>query len=919
VSLPLVSTPGTPPTEKPKAPFSEADADAFFGRQWRGLMEWFKSPEWLKWLWGCVEYIFTRLVALVFGLASVMGAKLAEGIAKAEDLSQPAFEQLTRAAIKDLLGVEVQIGGVGKPGERGHHAHVARDMGDAVIKSLFGEVTGASAQTLGPSDANARRFLTAMLQLAFEGWLEGWVAEALSVGQLETFADLDDTLVNALGLGRLSRRVLAPPMSILIEQPFTWLLNRTYRPTLLGSGEAIRQHLRGRYTRERLFSELALAGYKDEDIEALIATHQRFFSVPELVFLNEMENWTDQECVQHLRDQGYSEEMAKAAMALARAEKIDGYKRQAAGIAGAAYEERDIDEGQFRRVLDSLDLPTYEREWIFRTWGLRREFNIKHLSMSDLSDAVKRGILTIADFRREVLTMGYSLADAQTLELMLLEDIRTAEEAKAAKERAAREREEARRRRQQELEDRRREAEARAAERGISLAQEEALVLRGLRTLDQYGDWLRAEGYAAQAVSDLVELLGDRIEEARTAAERKEELAAAAARKKLSLAELERAVKLQLMSVDEYRSQLAAIGFSDEDRQLLATMLQKELDQAAAAAQAKAAAQQALAVQHIALADLELAVRRGLRSVDQYHAELLARGFAEGDADLLADLLRQDLAADQAARDRQAEIAAALKKRKISLAELQAAVRAGIATMAEYRATLAREGYSDTDIDLLVRLLRLQIDADRQAAEKRKQAETRLAEAHISLSDLERAVKLGVTEIATYKAALAKAGFSTEDQMILTQALLAEVAKIREAQQKEAAAAKAAAKRKISLSDFERAVRLGLRTVVEYQALLAELGYGPPDQQTLVQLLQLQMAQDQAAQQKRQEAETTLAARGLSLSQMERAVLEGVKTLAEYRAWLIEQAYAPEDADVLLALLELRLAAQAQRQQGPSI
>jgi hypothetical protein len=147
--------------------------------------------------------------------------------------------------------------------------------------------------------------------------------------------------------------------------------------------------------------------------------------------------------------------------------------------------------------------------------------------------------------------------------------------------------------------------------------------------------------------------------------------------------------------------------------------------------------------------------------------------------------------------------------------------------------------------------------------------------------------------------------------------LTAELAQIRAAEKKRAEAEKAAAKRQISLSDLERAVRLGVRTVVEYQGVLQALGYSAQDQQTLVALLQLQLRQDQAARAKRQEVETAVAARGLSLSQWERAVLEGIRSLAEYQAWLREQGYGEEDAATLVALLQLELAARAAREQAP--
>jgi hypothetical protein len=915
--MPFEMMPQKPPapTEKPKIEFPAAELDAFFARQWKGLLDWLKAPEFLKFLWDECEYIFTRTIGLILRACGYAGAYLAKTLLTSEELMDPALDELASVALKDLLGVEVQIGGVGKPGQAGSRTHVYTNMGQAVLGSLFGDYTGATARELQPGSEGASRFLTTVTRLSFEGWLKGWVAELFSAGQLETFGDLDDILVQSLGLGRLSRRVMAPPLSILVEQPFTWLLNQTFRPTRLGSGELIRQYLRGRTTREELFAEHALMGYRDPDTEALLATHQRFLSDTDVRFLIDRGVWTEAIGLQHLQDAGYSPELAKTTIALEQERVSETYRRQAAGIVTDAYAARDIEVDSVRRQLSLLGFPQWEQDWMRMIAEYRREFSFRNLSLGDTEQAVKRGIVGIGDFRSACYKLGYSPDDARTLELLLMTDISDKAAADKVKAEIAAAKALEQKAKAEEQAARRREIEAELAVKEISLPQIEALVRRGLRTVEQYRQALRAAKYAADDVNALAELLEGQIDDARAEAERREELRAEAAKRKLSLSDLERAVKLNFMSVEEYRSQLAGAGFSDNDRGLLAGMLQRELDLAIENEARKVEAARRLAERQVSLDDLERAVRLGQRSVDQYRARLTQEGFLPDDADLMADLLRADLAADQEARERRAEIDAKLKRKKISLGELEQAVRAGVRTMPDYRNVLVREGYSDEDAELLVRLLQLQIDADRQAADKRKEAEATLAERHIALSDVERAVKLGVLDMAAYKRVLTREGFIAEDQTTLVTLLTTEISGIRDAERKRAEAEKAAAKRNITLADIERAVRLGLRTLVEYQGVLASLGYAAQDQSTLVSLLQLQIAQDQAAQLKRQEAETALAPRSLSLSQFERAVVEGLRSSLEYRAWLREQGFGEEDAATLVALLQLDLAARAQRER----
>ena len=124
------------PKPQPKIGFPEAEADALLGRLAMPVLDWLKTESFLVWVWGAVSYIFTRVIALAVGLCGIVAAGIATIIAESEEISQPAFDKLTRVAIKDLLGVDVQIGGVGKPGQRGHHGPVASSMAARITKGV---------------------------------------------------------------------------------------------------------------------------------------------------------------------------------------------------------------------------------------------------------------------------------------------------------------------------------------------------------------------------------------------------------------------------------------------------------------------------------------------------------------------------------------------------------------------------------------------------------------------------------------------------------------------------------------------------------------------------------------------------------------------------------------------------------------
>ena len=141
--------------------------------------------------------------------------------------------------------------------------------------------------------------------------------------------------------------------------------------------------------------------------------------------------------------------------------------------------------------------------------------------------------------------------------------------------------------------------------------------------------------------------------------------------------------------------------------------------------------------------------------------------------------------------------------------------------------------------------------------------------------------------------------------------LSVELATVRAAEKRRRDAEAAATRQQISLADLERAVIAGVRSVAEYRMQVGALGFSVQDQETLAALLALRVEQDQAARRRREVVERELAVRGLSLSQFERAVVEGVRTLDAYAGWLAEQGYPEVDVATLVALVEIQMVARA--------
>jgi hypothetical protein len=857
-------------------------------------------------------YVISQALGLTLGLIIKFGSWVASNLVRifmiGREASDNSFDEITRVAIKDLLNVDVSITGAGKPGtgQQRHDAH--KEIGAGILRALFVDGAPTDHGTLVPSDAGAQRYLTLATKLALEGWLEGWLMEALSAGQMETFAELKDVFANVLGLNGIGPRVMGPALDILCVTPYEWQLNKQYRPKLLSARQLARLIKQKKIQPDIAREMLARQGYTDDAINALMAEDDKHFPANDLDYMYARGLISNDDAAAQLVAEGWHEDQARTILALEQDRRYDTFQRRLAEMATVAYGNNAIERDKLDAVLQSSGIPDRERAFYVLQAQLARELTHKELSEGDMEKAYKLGFRGVNDYRAFLKRLGYSDVDAQTKELLLIAEVDNATKAKAAKDAADKQRAADKAARDAELAKKRQEAADRAAHHGLSLGQFEGLVRDGSRTLAQYESFIAAQGYSAQDAADLADELANQLAARKAAEDRRAELARQAKVKGISVADVEKSTRLGLLSIDDYGAFLSQHGYTDEDRATLVRLLQEEIDDATEAEQAKADAKAKLAEKRISLDSLTRAVRAGLQTVDDYRARLTAEGFTDDSADVMVSLLQSDLAADDAARARRDQVAAAAAKKKLSLSDLERAVRSGVRPIGDYRAAVAGLGFATADQDTLVNLLQLDIDADKDAAKRRQVAADALLVKHITLSEVERAVKLGVMTTDQYRAFLIKQGFVADDVSVLVSSLVAEVAAVAKVKAARDAAAKRAPSPDLSEATMRRAVLAGVRSPIEYQVLMQSQGYDASEVATFVGLLNDELAQHKSALARQGAVDTALLKKGISLSDFRAAVKAGVKSLDDYTAFLTEQGYGIEDTSTLGDLLSIQIA-----------
>lgn len=354
---------------------------------------------------------------------------------------------------------------------------------------------------------------------------------------------------------------------------------------------------------------------------------------------------------------------------------------------------------------------------------------------------------------------------------------------------------------------------------------------------------------------------------------------------------------------------------------------------------ATAHARRGIRRQRITSTHMRALVLDGIASVHDYTAALEREGYPPLDVTLLELSLRKEQQADhdleqakaekkradeQRARDaaaekarRETEIEAARARTFPALAEYRRAYVRGFVDRQAYADALVREKLGDDDVQFLLEgadFDREQYLQDQATAEQKKADHVATG---LSVATLEQAVLKGILTIGEFDSTLAKEGIPDDDRRLLVQLLQAKLEDQAAADEKRADADARAALRSTSLQEWERAVRLGVRSRSEYAAFLQALGLPEPARALILDVLDVQLEADDQAKATRAEKQSVTAPAGLSLAQRRRAVVAGVRPRAFYEQALLAAGWSVDDQlaelDLVDVEIEARVAAEEKR------
>jgi len=458
---------------------------------------------------------------------------------------------------------------------------------------------------------------------------------------------------------------------------------------------------------------------------------------------------------------------------------------------------------------------------------------------------------------------------------------------------------------------RRVEADRAAARRGRAGDLERAAV-RGLVPIARYTDALAAD-YDADTVAIMTALVEEERQKYLDQQQRAADAAQRAKGKGLDVGALSQAVLEHVLTIQEFGARLAQLGFTPADAAVLTETLAARLADATAAKTTRDRAVGEAKRRAIDLPRLEQLVRRGVRPIGDYRAQLEALGYDEADRAALVELLSLKIADDQAAGAARAAKDAGAAPGQLTIAQFRRAVLLGLQTPAAFDVFLTTQGLSADEHALIMAELADDLAQADAARQRRTQAGGPVSARELPLDTVRRAARLGIIDVPTYQDRLTRDGYSADDVALETALLLTEIADVQAARLRRDQVTRDLGTKGLTLAELARAVKAGVQHLEAYRAAAVAAGLTADAVDTLTRVLADELTATTAAKARRAAIATTLQAKDVSLAALEDRVRAGALTLDAYYDQLINAGLSPVDAEVLWSLLSDELAAPAAR------
>lgn len=561
--------------------------------------------------------VAATIVEFGIEVTSEIGKRVGESVDEFEQTAGPEIEKAAAVALSDFFGVSISAAQISRGRSPGQRFAFAENLGSFVLEQMFGAFDVPGGITPDSGREGAERMLGFNIGSTIEAWLGSVVAATPLTRWIPNWADLDEIMMQALGLGRMNRRIMGPLLKVLVADPFLWDLNRTFTPALHGTADLVRLVNRRIISEADFFEKMSWHGFDQDKATQLRLTRSRLpekEDIAKMLELGIIDAGKTQEIFEGL---GFTESGAEAMVAVTEDDRIRNINNAVESTATAMFRDREIDEAEYNVVLGKAGRSPAEIELLVGLGRVQRS-RPRALPRGVLEKAFREGFIPIGRLREYYETEGFSLDDRVLLEEMAAVDRLEAE----ARDKAAREKAQG--------------ADFRALPRG----QIERAYIDGLIPRARLVDYYDAREFSPADAAVLLELAEDR----KTAADLKlaEALKKAAEPgfAKLPRSSIEEAFIRDVVSGGRLQDWYKANNFNPQEIPILLSNVRARKDARAERLEAELARANRPDFTELPRSVMETAFITGLVDAGRLSNWYEARGFRAAEIPLLLELVR---------------------------------------------------------------------------------------------------------------------------------------------------------------------------------------------------------------------------------------------------------------------------------------
>lgn len=296
---------------------------------------------------------------------------------------------------------------------------VLREMAETTGAAVYDAIISMAVEGLPSMPSGLleriRRFIGTITLLSAAPRMAGVLAEATTGGKVRNVGHILSEAYWNLGLGFVTWQMTSPLIQNAIGNRLDEAARRVYRPTRFTMPQVMELYAKGMVDGSYVLDALRNLGYRDEDIDKVIALSYRTFTEPQVQSMVNAGIMTAQEAVKHLRAAGYSADQINKLIQLWNWERLENRRTVALSTARSAFKKGIIGENRFRQILADLK---YTPEAIDIEVALvkgEKQTEERDLTVSQIKEAYQKGVLGTPETRKQLLEMGYDAQEAAVL------------------------------------------------------------------------------------------------------------------------------------------------------------------------------------------------------------------------------------------------------------------------------------------------------------------------------------------------------------------------------------------------------------------------------------------------------------------------------------------------------------------------